>query len=111
MIRRPPRSTLFPYTTLFRSIVNSHTHHVNCCKIAKHSGAQLWHSERMADLSVSVTCPACNSVSMETMPEDRCVVLYPCPACGTTLRPKACDCCVCCSYCDKRCPFVQDERD
>src|SRR2546429_4014185 len=24
MIRRPPRSTLFPYTTLFRSIVTSH---------------------------------------------------------------------------------------
>src|SRR3712207_7661708 len=24
MIRRPPRSTLFPYTTLFRSIVQSH---------------------------------------------------------------------------------------
>ena len=23
MIRRPPRSTLFPYTTLFRSIVDS----------------------------------------------------------------------------------------
>src|SRR2546422_2562632 len=26
MIRRPPRSTLFPYTTLFRSIVSGHTH-------------------------------------------------------------------------------------
>src|SRR4029434_11359120 len=30
MIRRPPRSTLFPYTTLFRSsvhyIITSHTH-------------------------------------------------------------------------------------
>src|SRR3712207_8476895 len=25
MIRRPPRSTLFPYTTLFRSTVNSRT--------------------------------------------------------------------------------------
>src|ERR1035438_4466207 len=25
MIRRPPRSTLFPYTTLFRSISRSHT--------------------------------------------------------------------------------------
>src|SRR3712207_8125902 len=25
MIRRPPRSTLFPYTTLFRSIVSSKT--------------------------------------------------------------------------------------
>src|SRR5258708_29260235 len=24
MIRRPPRSTLFPYTTLFRSIVGDH---------------------------------------------------------------------------------------
>src|SRR2546427_7922420 len=25
MIRRPPRSTLFPYTTLFRSIANGYT--------------------------------------------------------------------------------------
>src|SRR2546430_8963087 len=24
MIRRPPRSTLFPYTTLFRSMIGSH---------------------------------------------------------------------------------------
>src|SRR2546430_7221089 len=28
MIRRPPRSTLFPYTTLFRSYVDSGDHHV-----------------------------------------------------------------------------------
>src|SRR3989442_2046433 len=28
MIRRPPRSTLFPYTTLFRSVfMNSQAHH------------------------------------------------------------------------------------
>src|SRR2546427_7056471 len=26
MIRRPPRSTLFPYTTLFRSVVGDHRH-------------------------------------------------------------------------------------
>src|SRR3712207_9122938 len=26
MIRRPPRSTLFPYTTLFRSLVDSPAH-------------------------------------------------------------------------------------
>src|SRR4029434_88277 len=26
MIRRPPRSTLFPYTTLFRSHTHTHTH-------------------------------------------------------------------------------------
>src|SRR3712207_7683984 len=28
MIRRPPRSTLFPYTTLFRSPWNAVVHHV-----------------------------------------------------------------------------------
>src|SRR5256885_10145096 len=28
MIRRPPRSTLFPYTTLFRSRVQSEAHHI-----------------------------------------------------------------------------------
>src|SRR2546421_6051044 len=28
MIRRPPRSTLFPYTTLFRSIVDRPARHV-----------------------------------------------------------------------------------
>src|SRR2546428_7018973 len=27
MIRRPPRSTLFPYTTLFRSVSAEDTHH------------------------------------------------------------------------------------
>src|SRR5256886_15657065 len=27
MIRRPPRSTLFPYTTLFRSLLLGHEHH------------------------------------------------------------------------------------
>src|SRR3712207_3282918 len=27
MIRRPPRSTLFPYTTLFRSYLPLHLHH------------------------------------------------------------------------------------
>src|SRR3712207_7189864 len=28
MIRRPPRSTLFPYTTLFRSLLDVHEHAV-----------------------------------------------------------------------------------
>src|SRR2546425_6477266 len=29
MIRRPPRSTLFPYTTLFRSVVQTRWGHLN----------------------------------------------------------------------------------
>src|SRR2546422_5069285 len=36
MIRRPPRSTLFPYTTLFRSFTSGATrptvHTINCAK-------------------------------------------------------------------------------
>src|SRR3712207_6998452 len=28
MIRRPPRSTLFPYTTLFRSATDAEAHHL-----------------------------------------------------------------------------------
>jgi len=43
------------------------------------------------------------------MPTDQCVFFYECPHCKTVLRPKPGDCCVFCSYGDKRCPFVQDD--
>src|SRR5258707_3018555 len=43
MIRRPPRSTLFPYTTLFRSQFHQHEglHHCPCrpVRLAKAGGA------------------------------------------------------------------------
>src|SRR3712207_526243 len=32
MIRRPPRSTLFPYTTLFRSTIKIHTQTLTACQ-------------------------------------------------------------------------------
>src|SRR5256885_7817422 len=32
MIRRPPRSTLFPYTTLFRSVMNARADVMSCSK-------------------------------------------------------------------------------
>src|SRR5688500_19306271 len=35
MIRQPPRSTLFPYTTLFRSEGDRH-HHLRLLRAAKH---------------------------------------------------------------------------
>src|SRR2546426_4659581 len=53
MIRRPPRSTLFPYTTLFRSNTD-HLGHPRCppravCQQvrggARLAGIQLWRSE------------------------------------------------------------------
>jgi len=64
----------------------------------------------MADLNVTMTCPECGHRQTETMPLDRCVFFWECPACHRLLKPKAGDCCVYCSYADKRCPPVQDDR-
>src|SRR2546426_8345327 len=58
MIRRPPRSTLFPYTTLFRSLVtllvipvmNDALHHIGVCRrdrfehVPRHIGAPVCHA-------------------------------------------------------------------
>ena len=63
----------------------------------------------MADLLVTMTCPACDRAATETMPTDRCVFFWECPGCHAVIRPKGTDCCVYCSYGDKRCPFVQDD--
>ena len=63
----------------------------------------------MADLIVTLTCPVCGHAATDTMPTDRCVFFHECAGCHTVLRPKGTDCCVYCSYGDKRCPFVQDE--
>ena len=65
----------------------------------------------MADLNVRITCPECGHVAAETMPMDRCVFFWECVACRVVVRPKDGDCCVFCSYGDKRCPFVQDGTD
>src|SRR3989454_6761257 len=39
MIRRPPRSTLFPYTTLFRSLERAHAGHGEARALAERPGA------------------------------------------------------------------------
>lgn len=54
-----------------------------------------------------VTCPACGCQVEEHMPDDHCVVVWNCPDCGRTLRPKAGDCCVFCSYGTVPCPPIQ----
>src|SRR3712207_7352594 len=40
MIRRPPRSTLFPYTTLFRSAHDLHQHLVGVRRAVEGAGAR-----------------------------------------------------------------------
>src|SRR3712207_8587499 len=57
MIRRPPRSTLFPYTTLFRSsflpgVSGGHhqiSHHENdAAKLEEYKRINIWHLQQMA---------------------------------------------------------------
>src|SRR3712207_6851370 len=43
MIRRPPRSTLFPYTTLFRSTGSSILSRVQQCPLCNHLPSTLRH--------------------------------------------------------------------
>ncbi|MCA1562110.1 MAG: hypothetical protein LC753_04350 [Acidobacteria bacterium] len=61
----------------------------------------------MDDLNAILTCPHCSHEEPTIMPTDRCVIVFDCPGCGATLRPKAGDCCVFCSYADRSCPPTQ----
>src|SRR2546429_2170167 len=56
MIRRPPRSTLFPYTTLFRSPLEPHA--INC---SEGSTQRICRAASCAfnPYSVAVICPIC----------------------------------------------------
>lgn len=54
-----------------------------------------------------ITCPQCRARYKERMPTDACVYFYDCRCCGATLKPKAGDCCVFCSYGSVPCPPVQ----
>src|SRR3712207_7161928 len=59
MIRRPPRSTLFPYTTLFRSSKNGAVAALICSMAATMSGyqaARLWGVETTTSLRTTSGC-------------------------------------------------------
>src|SRR2546426_5992567 len=52
MIRRPPRSTLFPYTTLFRSLHGQAAHHAERLVLGIEGGAQPRRPVRRAQLQL-----------------------------------------------------------
>ena len=54
-----------------------------------------------------IICPICGHVEVETIPSDRCLFFYECGGCGMVLKPRPGDCCVFCSYGDRRCLSVQ----
>ena len=59
------------------------------------------------DTSVSITCPQCGHRESEEMPLNACQYFYDCKGCKAVLKPLPGDCCVYCSYGDKKCPPVQ----
>ena len=65
----------------------------------------------MIETHAMMTCPYCGESYGVEMPTDRCVVMFGCPECGRVITPKNGDCCVFCSYADKRCPGMQEEED
>jgi len=55
-----------------------------------------------------ITCPECGHRESEEIPTDACLFFYECRGCHTLLRPEKGDCCVFCSYGDRRCPSAAE---
>lgn len=55
-----------------------------------------------------ITCPFCGFRKEEEMPVNACMHFYKCTSCGKTIKPKAGDCCVFCSYGTIKCPSKQE---
>lgn len=64
----------------------------------------------MIETEAVLTCPYCGKSYRVNMPTDRCVVMLKCRECGNIMTPKEGDCCVFCSYADKKCPGKQEEN-
>jgi hypothetical protein len=54
-----------------------------------------------------IVCPRCGFRATEVMPVDACQFFYDCAGCGVVLKPKPGDCCVFCSYGNRKCPPKQ----
>jgi len=49
-------------------------------------------------------CPKCGATEKLGVPEKECLAFYRCKDCCGLIRPAGNDCCVICSYSDKKCP-------
>jgi hypothetical protein len=57
-----------------------------------------------------LTCPYCNSIFIETLPNEYCLIKYTCAKCSKNIYPKEGDCCVFCSYGTHKCPSIQEKN-
>lgn len=56
------------------------------------------------ELLARITCPLCRVEFEAEIPERARQLFWHCPACEGVIVPKSGDCCVFCSYADRRCP-------
>ena len=59
----------------------------------------------------TITGPDCGHQKQEIMLGNACQYFYECEQCKTTLKSKAHDCCVFCSYGDVPCPSIQEKNN
>src|SRR2546430_12979338 len=75
MIRRPPRSTLFPYTTLFRSLATkglasaADTVRVACIGVRGQGGAHIKAYSAMPNVEIAAVCDVDESVLSKRLGE------------------------------------------
>ena len=54
-------------------------------------------------MKVTIKCPECNADIEIEVPKNSCVAVAKCDKCGEELCTKEGECCVICSYNDKKC--------
>ena len=68
-------------------------------------------SEDKQKNTATLTCPKCGHKQKGEIPTTSCVPFYICEGCGETIKAQGEDCCVFCSYADKRCPLKKNSGD
>lgn len=61
--------------------------------------------------TATLTCPKCGHKQEGEMPTTSCVPFYVCDGCKEMIKAQGEDCCVFCSYADKKCPLKKKESD
>src|SRR5256885_8665885 len=91
MIRRPPRSTLFPYTTLFRSCARSTTPPCRRASARSRSSSHARSEEHTSELQspCNLVCRLLLEKKKNTnryLPRPKCICLTE-HRCGSSMRP------------------------
>lgn len=73
---------------------------VKALKIGEKEG-----EENRSKDTATLTCPKCGHKQVGSISNTSCVPFYVCESCKEIIKAKSEDCCVFCSYADKRCPL------